>query len=242
MLATKVAYYYLCSMKFTPKALFFDWDHTLWDHDRNAKEVIFDLLDEFSLPQTVHKSKEELWSIFHLVNDQIWSEYQLGQISQQTLRETRFLRFFQKVNFQGPAQEFSEQFLYRTPRKTHVFDGVHELIPELAQRFPLFILTNGFDDIQHVKVSGTGLSPYFQSIITSEMAGAKKPDARFFTYALRLAACEAHEVLMIGDHPIFDIEGAKNVGIPTIHVDYLQKFPESSPRIQHIQELKNCLI
>jgi putative hydrolase of the HAD superfamily len=229
-------------MKFNPKALFFDWDHTLWDHDRNAKEVIFDLLDEFSIPQTLNKSKEELWSIFHLVNDQIWSEYQLGQISQQTLRETRFLRFFQKINFEGPAQEFSEQFLYRTPRKTHVFDGVQELIPELAQRFPLYILTNGFDDIQHVKVAGTGLTPYFQSIITSEMAGAKKPDSRFFTYALQLATCKAEEVVMIGDHPIFDIEGAKKVGIPTIHVDYNQKSSDSSPTIQHILELKNWLI
>ena len=229
-------------MIFNPKALFFDWDHTLWDHDRNAKEVIFDLLDEFSLPQTLHVSKEVLWSIFHQVNDQIWSEYQLGQISQDTLRETRFLRFFRQVNFQGPAQEFSEQFLYRTPRKTHVFEGVHELIPELAQRFPLYILTNGFDDIQHVKVAGTGLSPYFQSIITSEMAGAKKPDSRFFTYALQLAACEAEEVVMIGDHPIFDIDGAQQVGIPTIHVDYHQKFPDSSPSIQHILELKNWLV
>jgi YjjG family noncanonical pyrimidine nucleotidase len=242
MLATKVAYYYLCSMKFNPKALFFDWDHTLWDHDRNAKEVIFDLLTEFNIPLAVNKSMEDLWSIFHQLNDQIWNEYQLGQISQQTLRETRFIRFFQSVNFDGSAKEFSEQFLYRTPRKTHVFNGVHELIPELAQRYPLYILTNGFDDIQHVKVAGTGLSPYFQSIITSEMAGAKKPDSRFFTYALDMASCEAHEVVMIGDHPIFDIQGAENVGIPAIHVDYQQKFTVSPNRIQAIQELKTYLI
>ena len=229
-------------MKFSPKALFFDWDHTLWDHDRNAKEVIFDLLDEFNLPQSVNMSKEELWSIFHQVNDQIWSEYQVGQISQSTLRETRFLRFFKQVNFKGPDKDFSEQFLYRTPRKTHVFDGVHELIPEMAKRFPLYILTNGFDDIQHVKVAGTGLTPYFQAIITSEMAGAKKPDPLFFTYALQLAGCEAHEVLMVGDHPIFDIQGAENAGITAIHVDYQQKFAESKYTIPHIQQLKKFLI
>ena len=29
-------------MNFSPKALFFDWDHTLWDHDLNAREVLLD--------------------------------------------------------------------------------------------------------------------------------------------------------------------------------------------------------
>ena len=57
-----------------------------------------------------------------------------------------------------------------------------------------------------------------------------------------MASCEAHEVVMIGDHPIFDIQGAENVGIPAIHVDYQQKFAVSPNRIQAIQELKTYLI
>jgi len=46
-------------MKFNPKAIFFDWDHTLWDHDRNAREVILDLVDEFNLTNTLEADQNE---------------------------------------------------------------------------------------------------------------------------------------------------------------------------------------
>jgi FMN phosphatase YigB (HAD superfamily) len=47
---------------------------------------------------------------------------------------------------------------------------------------------------------------------------------------------------MVGDHPIFDIQGAENAGITAIHVDYQQKFAKSKYTIPHIQHLKKFLI
>jgi FMN phosphatase YigB (HAD superfamily) len=47
-------------MKFNPKAIFFDWDHTLWDHDRNAREVLLDLIEEFKLTSSIETDQNNI--------------------------------------------------------------------------------------------------------------------------------------------------------------------------------------
>jgi YjjG family noncanonical pyrimidine nucleotidase len=204
-------------MKFQPKALFFDWDHTIWDHDLNAKEVLLELFEEFQLIKP--DRFEEAFQTFHQINDQLWDQYQAGEISQHALRETRFIEYFSALKVEGDVQQFSAEYLYRTPRKTHLMPGASEMIALLSSKYPLYILTNGFDDIQYVKVEGSGIGHHFQQLITSQQVGTKKPDARFFEYALQQANCQAKEVLMIGDHLVADVQGAENAGIAAIHLD-----------------------
>ena len=228
-------------MKFNPKAIFFDWDHTLWDHDRNAREVLLDLVDEFNLTKTLEIDQENIWNSFNVLNNQLWDDYQSKKITQMELRETRFKLFFSQLGFEGNPQKFSYEFLYRTPRKKHLLGGASEIIQELAQKYPLFILTNGFDDIQFVKVEACGLKDCFQEIITSQQVGTQKPDIKFFTYALNRADCLAHEVVMVGDHPIADIQGAENAGIRSIHLNLNRVDSQAKIQISHLTELRSYL-
>jgi putative hydrolase of the HAD superfamily len=224
-------------MKFNPKAIFFDWDHTLWDHDRNAREVILDLVDEFNLTNTLEADQNDIWNSFNLLNNQLWDDYQAKKISQLELRETRFKLFFSQMGFEGDSDKFSNEFLYRTPRKKHLMEGAFEVVQELAKKFPLFILTNGFDDIQYVKVEACGLQHCFQEIITSQQVGTQKPDIRFFEHALKKADCKPHEALMVGDHPVADIQGAENAGIPSIHFNLNDLDSAASIQIKQLNEL-----
>ena len=48
----------------------------------------------------------------------------------------------------------------------------------LKQKYPLHIITNGFDKTQHIKLEHSNLKPYFNQIITSEKTGVKKPRSR----------------------------------------------------------------
>lgn len=229
-------------MKFNPKAIFFDWDHTLWDHDRNAREVLMDLVDEFNLTNALDIDQDNIWSSFNVLNNQLWDDYQSKKISQMELRETRFKLFFSQQGYEGDPQKFSSEFLYRTPRKNHMLGGASEIIHELAQKYPLFILTNGFDDIQFVKVEACGLKHCFQEIITSQMVGTQKPDIKFFAYALKRADCLAHEAVMVGDHPIADIQGAENAGIRSIHLNLNRADSKAQIQIKHLTELRNHLV
>ncbi len=224
-------------MNFSPKALFFDWDHTLWDHDLNAREVLLDLATEYEL----NIEPESYWSTFEKINNGLWDQYAAGEISQAELRETRFVRFFEEVGIVGPAQEFGDKYLERAPRKTNLMPGAFELIQDLAEHFPLYILTNGFDDIQFVKIEGAGMRSFFQEIITSQQVGTKKPSPQFFHYALTRAGIEAHEALMIGDHVEADVRGAMQVGIPASHYKPCAGETDLPYEIQHLDELRALL-
>ncbi|MCZ2485242.1 YjjG family noncanonical pyrimidine nucleotidase [Aquirufa antheringensis] len=224
-------------MNFSPKALFFDWDHTLWDHDLNAKEVLLDLAVEYEL------AIEPLsyWATFEKINNGLWDQYAAGEISQAELRETRFVRFFQELRVEGPAEEFGDKYLERAPRKTNLMPGAFEVIQDLAAHFPLYILTNGFDDIQYVKIEGAGMRSFFQEIITSQQVGTKKPNPLFYEYALERAGIQPGEALMIGDHVEADVRGALNAGIPAIHYNPFSVETDLPHEIQHLDELRSLL-
>ncbi|USQ03786.1 YjjG family noncanonical pyrimidine nucleotidase [Aquirufa antheringensis] len=224
-------------MNFSPKALFFDWDHTLWDHDLNAKEVLLDLATEYRL--TIEP--ESYWNTFEKINNGLWDQYAAGEISQAELRETRFVRFFQELRVEGPAEEFGDKYLERAPRKTNLMPGAFEVIQDLAAHFPLYILTNGFDDIQYVKIEGAGMRSFFQEIITSQQVGTKKPNPLFYEYALERAGIQPGEALMIGDHVEADVRGALNAGIPAIHYNPFSIETDLPHEIQHLDELRSLL-
>jgi putative hydrolase of the HAD superfamily len=224
-------------MNFSPKALFFDWDHTLWDHDLNAREVLLDLAVEYELAI----EPESYWKTFEKINNSLWDQYAAGEISQAELRETRFMRFFQELRIEGPSSEFGDKYLSRAPRKTNLMPGAFEVIQDLAAHYPLYILTNGFDDIQYVKIEGAGMRSFFKEIITSQQVGTKKPNPLFYEYALESAGIQPGEALMIGDHVEADVRGALNAGIPAIHYNPFSVETDLPHEIQHLDELRGLL-
>jgi putative hydrolase of the HAD superfamily len=228
-------------MIFTPKAIFFDWDHTLWDHDTNAKEALHELFVSYKLNQKSSHHFEAFFAHYSSINHQLWEDYQYGRISQEELRATRFKRVFEQIAVDADHQAFGDDFLYTTPRKTKLLPGAKEIIEELSQKYPLYILTNGFSDVQDIKISGSGLKSCFQAIITSEEAKAKKPDSAFFQFALRQANCAPNEALMIGDHETIDVWGAVQVGIPGIHLCESPAKSKAERKITQLVELKNWI-
>ena len=224
-------------MKFSPKAIFFDWDHTLWDHDRNASEVIQELLAKLGLLDAISHNSTVIWKEFQRINDALWDDYQHGRIDQKTLRDTRFVRFFEALGIQGDAALFSDLYLERTPRKTNLIPDAFQVIETLSAKYPLYILTNGFDDIQHVKISGVGMTHFFERIITSEVAGCKKPAAQFFEFALGKAVCLPTKVIMVGDHPIIDVQAAEALGITAVHLNFRAEEVNAKIQIGQLAEL-----
>jgi HAD superfamily hydrolase (TIGR01549 family) len=105
----------------------------------------------------------------------------------------------------------------------------------------LYILTNGFDDIQYVKIEGAGMRGFFQEIITSQQVGTKKPSPLFYEYALERAGILAEDALMIGDHVEADVRGALNAGIPAIHYNPFSIETDLPHEIQHLDELRGLL-
>jgi putative hydrolase of the HAD superfamily len=58
-----------------------------------------------------------------------------------------------------------------------------------------------------------GLAELLDGVVTSAVAGARKPDPAIFATALEVAGCEPGEALHVGDTQDEDIRGAREAGI-----------------------------
>jgi putative hydrolase of the HAD superfamily len=114
----------------------------------------------------------------------------------------------------------ADYYVTQSALKRHLFPYTLELLDALKDKFSLYIITNGFEEVQEKKLHSSGLRRYFKEVITSERAGKKKPDRHIFDYALELASANRAESIMIGDDIEVDIEGAVGAGIDQIYVNY----------------------
>ena len=80
----------------------------------------------------------------------------------------------------------------------------------------LGIITNGFTELQQIRLEATGLDHYFDVLVISEEVGVAKPHPDIFDHALELMGNPPREhVLMVGDNPDSDIVGGINAGLDT---------------------------
>lgn len=80
------------------------------------------------------------------------------------------------------------------------------------------VVTNGKSPFQERNLRSLSESIYFDSVLVSEALGIRKPDSRIFELACKELNADLHSSIFIGDNPIADIRGAKNVGMKTIYV------------------------
>lgn len=227
----------------TYQHIFFDLDHTLWDFEKNSNETLAELheehLEEEQVP--IHKFLEA----FHRVNDHLWHLHDTYQISTHELRESRFQLVFKEFNFANTnvIEMFGERYLARTPKKPYLLPNAKEVLDYLQPKYKLHIITNGFPEIQRVKMQSSGILDYFDEIVTSAEAGCKKPDTGIFTYLIGKLNTQVDECIMIGDNLLTDILGAQQTGIDAVFYNPKQLQHNASPNyeINCLGDLKSIL-
>lgn len=227
--------------------LFFDLDHTLWDFEANAKETLRDLYGFFDLKEKGLPDFDAFHARFTHHNEVLWDRFRKGFINRIELRWKRMwltLVDF-KIGDEWLAHEMSNQFQQILPTKTRLFPHTVEVLDYLKDRhYLLYLITNGFEETQLLKLRHAGLAHYFTHIITSEVAGSLKPHKAIFDYALQLAGTTAPQSLMIGDALEVDILGAKNAGMDQVYfgpVSAQEAELQPTYSIRHLQELKTIL-
>jgi YjjG family noncanonical pyrimidine nucleotidase len=229
------------------KHLFFDLDHTLWDFDRNSAESIAELYKQHRLGEFGIESPEAFSEAFISVNRKLWRAFDLNEITHAYIREKRFSLVLSALGLDDLTEssgrgfpDLNEGYLQLLPRKAHLTDAARDLLDHLHGRYEMHIITNGFDDIQALKLASSEIAHYFTHVVTNEKSGGyKKPDPRIFEYALTLAGASVPESLMIGDNYEADIQGAQAVGLDTVFYNPKGEVVEVVPthEIRHWREL-----
>ena len=226
--------------------LFFDLDHTLWDFETNAHETLEQLFADYDLARHGRFTFAEFSQRYSDVNHALWRLYQSNKVTQQQLRETRFVRTLSRLGVAEadiPA-DISARFTDILPRKAAVFPHTHEVLTYLkAKGYRLHLITNGFEDVQQIKLASSRLTPYFEEIITSEHSGFLKPDPRMFAHALARTGATAVESLMVGDNLECDVLGAYNAGIDQVYFNPGKRrhFAQTTYEISSLDELRDFL-
>ena len=224
--------------------LFFDLDHTLWDFRTNSRSVLHDLYRELGLAERGVPDADALIVIYEEINAGLWKRMESGLLDKEVMRVLRFRNTLLRFGLKDKrlSKRMGDEYLERTPLMSGLFPGTIDLLNYLRPRYGLHIITNGFELTQATKLKSSGLGPLFDHVITSEGAGAGKPDRRIFDKALRLAKADASECLMIGDSISADMVGARAVGMDHVHfAPEGDADPEATYRIQRIDELRGWL-
>ena len=208
-----------------PADVFFDLDRTLWDFDRNSREALRLIFDEHARTEVPnHVGVEEFIRVYEKENERCWAEYQAGRMTQAELRPTRFRRTLEVLGLEANAiredlsHALGQAYVERSPFLPHLIPGAMEVVTALAEKgHRMFILTNGFDEVQHIKMEHSGLKPHFEAVFTSDALGHKKPAPEAFYASLKAAGSRPEDAVMIGDDLAADVIGARAVGMRSVH-------------------------
>ena len=188
--------------------ILFDADETLFHFDAFAG------LQRMFEGYGIDFSKEQFIE-YQLVNKPLWVQYQDNEITAQQLQEIRFEEWAKKVGVTPKAM--NSAFMMAMAEICTPLDGARELLDSLlANGVKMGIITNGFTELQKIRLEKTEFSHYFELITISEQVGVAKPDKRIFEHTFsQMGSVDLSKVLMVGDNPDSDVLGGMNAGVDT---------------------------
>ncbi|WP_078380669.1 HAD family hydrolase [Sutcliffiella halmapala] len=188
------------------KAVIFDLDGTLLNRDESVKLFIHRQYERLNA-YVGHIPKETYITRFIELEKRgyVWKD----QVYQQLVKECKITGITWEELFQDYLTEFKnccEPFV----NLITMLDTLKE------QNFLLGMITNGFGQFQMDNIKALGIEAYFDVILISEWEGIKKPDSQLFHRAIEKLNISPQESIFIGDHPLNDVKGAKDIGMISI--------------------------
>lgn len=226
------------------KHIYFDLDRTIWDFDKNAQDTFQDIYIKYHL-EKIFKTFDNFYNTYVKHNEILWSDYREGKIEKSVLSYKRFWLTLSDfgVDDETLAKKIANDYITISPTKKELFPYAYETLDYLHKKYKLYIITNGFNEVQFTKLKNSDLDKYFLKVFTSEDAGAQKPNPIIFEHALEDVQAEKDESIMIGDDLQVDVLGAKNIGLDQVYFNPFQK--EHSEKITHeissLKELQEIL-
>ncbi len=100
-----------------------------------------------------------------------------------------------------------------------VREGAKKLLRETQQQCKVGLISNfTHAPVIYSSLRSLGLSSFFNAVSVSEAIGWRKPSRKIFQDSLNRLQVKSEEAVFIGDSPIEDIKGAKDMGLKTIFV------------------------
>lgn len=196
------------------RSIFIDLDDTLWAFTENARDTFEEMYHQYRF-ERYFQSFDHFMKLYTPKNLELWDLYGRHEISKDELNARRFSYPLLQVGVDDPAlvKAYSDGFFAAIPYKRKLMPHAMEALEYLSGKYRLYILSNGFRELQEQKMRSAGILHYFRKIVLSEDIGAHKPFPAIFNFAMSATQSEFRTSLMIGDNWKNDVAGARDVGM-----------------------------
>jgi len=138
------------------KHVFFDLDHTLWDFDKNSECCFKQIFKE----QALNLEVDTFLKSYIPINFKYWKLFREEKISKEQLRYSRLKDVFEVLNY--PVNDsliniISTDYIKYLSDYNNLIDGAIEILDYLTSKYNLHIITNGFKEVQHLKIKKANL-------------------------------------------------------------------------------------
>lgn len=196
------------------RSIFIDLDDTLWAFTENTRDTFEEMYHQYRF-ERYFQSFDHFMELYVPKNLELWDLYGRHEISKDELNARRFSYPLLQVGVDDPAlvKAYSDGFFATIPYKRKLMPHAMEALEYLSGKYRLYILSNGFRELQEQKMRSAGILHYFRKIVLSEDIGAHKPFPAIFNFAMSATQSEFRTSLMIGDNWKNDVAGARDVGM-----------------------------
>ena len=198
--------------------LFIDLDDTLYDFSSNSLNVYREVYTLMGYDRWF-SNFDHYYELYWQRNRELWALYGDGKITKDQLNAERYtypLRMVGVPDAETIGARFWDEAMKRLPLGTLLMPHAREVLEYLRPRYKMYILSNGFSELQARTMRSGGIDHYFDGVMLSEDIGINKPHRAIFEHALRVSGVTADRALMIGDNYEVDAKGAHGVGMDQV--------------------------
>ena len=188
-----------------------DADETVLDFVRSSRESLRFAMAALGVPYS-----DVQYPLYKRINDDVWAEYERGELTKGQLHVLRFSRFFGLLGVDADAKRAHELYFGKLCKTGYLLPGAEPFLRTLCGMGHVFLITNGTPQAQYGRLDALGIRGLFNGIFVSDEIGFAKPDPRFFSYVLTEVGAAAQDCVVIGDSLTSDIAGANGAGIASV--------------------------
>ena len=157
------------------------------------------------------------------------------------MRRTVLARIAAAVGYGADYVDDAMEVFMAHRNDVEMFPDVRPALEQLGERYRLVAVTNGNANLEKI-----GIDDLFHGHVSAAMAGAAKPARPIFDAAVEAGGASAEETLHVGDHPLYDVHGAREAGLRTVWVNragnsWPDEYALPDIEVRHVGELHELL-
>lgn len=187
-----------------------DLDNTILDFDVAEKDSFRKIIESTGLNYT-----DELLQQYKKINRSLWNRLEQGKLSKEVVLNTRFSEFFKLYDIQVDGRNIEKRYRFYLDNSSSLIHNAEYTLTELKIiGKKIYSASNGVYSTQIKRLSNAGIIHLFDGHFISDKIKYEKPSPYFFDFCIKnICGVPDSSIIMVGDSPTSDVQGAVNAGI-----------------------------